>query len=296
MGTQADRHPARGAAVTTITGHSQALLCALCGTASTVRGGDYHHIVHRSMGGLHDPAVYLCRTCHDALHAEKHGGATWRGLYIPGEGGTGTFKAVDRDGHTIVERPAWHVMTEDGPLEQPPPHWDAGAFLQALDSAPDALMLLSGSFRLLHDDELVAAGEALGKVSHVAWQLRARLFRLALLRSPWGQKGALLIDLARRFGLGHAAAYREAALIAWVDEHPIVYSVDDLLPPVAALTVISRADDPVAAAALWEERAAEGDTNVRRFKAEVAGDTEEWCACPTCGTRVPKGRLDMGNP
>lgn len=277
--------------MTSITGHSQALFCAMCGAASTVKAGDFHHIIHRSAGGGDGPAVYLCRDDHNRLHAEKVGGPTLRAVHIPGEGGTGTFVVVDHEGHTIVERPAFQVMTDAGPLEPEPEGWDAGVFVAQLQNAPHQLQQLSGRFRLLRDDELVAAGEALAGLSSVAWELRARLFRLALSRAPWGRKDALLMDVARQFGLERRQAREEAAILGWLDDHPeveaIVRNPHDSLPSKEVLKVFMAAEDPAAAAELYDN-----DMTARQLSDAVKGVVREWCEhneC-VCGAHIPHYR------
>ena len=225
--------------MTSITGHSQDVTCALCGVKSTVTGIDEHHVVHRSMGGTDGVTIMLCRRCHNATHPEKVGGPAYS-LAL-----TDNVLYLMLDGRIVVER--WLTAPEG---------WDEGTFVATLQNAPHHLRELAPRFRFLSDDGLVAAGEAMAQVSDVAWELRARLFQTALKRTPWGDKDRVLMDVAKQFGLERAQARREAQLIGWVDAHPEVSSVLDNLPPVEVLRHIQAAQDPEAAAELYVDRKA----------------------------------------
>lgn len=263
--------------------------CPICGRTSTmIPEFNDHHMIPRSLGGT--VKIRICVECHN----KTEGYRPIRTIYVPrpdGETkGFGQFVVVDFEGHTIVSRPAFHVMTDHGPLEAPPEGWDVPTFLATLQNTPQHLEALAGRFTLLRDDELVSAGEALGRLSHVAWHLRAKLFHLALKRTPWGRKDKLLLDVARQFGLELREARQEAAIVGWLDEHPAImqkmHELDDELPPREALRVIMKAQDPEAATDLWQEAYA-GQGGVQAFRAEVeTGAPAVYCmvrVCPDCG-------------
>lgn len=259
----------------TITGHSQDVYCSVCGVASTVTGIDEHHVVHRSMGGTDGVTLLLCRRCHNALHPEKVGGPGYT-LSLTND----NLYLLDDHGKVLVERPR---STPEG--------WDEGVFVAGLQNAPQALRQAAIRFRFLSDDGLIAAGEAMASVSHVAWELRGRLFLTALRRTPWGNRDKVLLDVAKQFGIERAQARREAQLIGWLDEHPEVSSRLDELPPVEALRHIVAAESPVEAAELWGDRKAEDASySIRQFAAEVKGVERTYCehnACPVCGAGLP---------
>lgn len=252
---------------------NQAEWCAICGRSSTqVPEFNDHHVLARSLGGTE--TIRICVACHNAIHAAEDRfklSVTWDRVYL-----------LDH-GKVIVDRPR-HM----------PEGWSEGEFIQSLQNAPDALKQAAVRFRFLSDDGLVAAGAAMARVSTVAWELRAKLFQQALLRSPWGSKRAILLDVAKEFGIERAQAYREAQLIGWVEERPDVSSVLDDLPPTEVLLKIKDAPDPVAAAELWVDRKAADPTYTRKqFAAEVAGGERAWCdhrECPTCGATLPHYR------
>lgn len=263
--------------MTSITGHSQDVECAICGVKSTVTGIDEHHVIHRSMGGTDGVTLMLCRGCHTKMHSEKNGGDRYT-LSVTQD----RVYLLDGD-KIIVDRP-----------RRLPADFTEGKFIDELENAPAALRERATKFRFLSDDGLKAAGAALARISDVSWELRARLFQQALLRSPWGSKRAILLDVAKEFGIERAQAYREAQLIGWVEERPDVSSVLDDLPPTEVLLKIKDAPDPVAAAELWVDRKAADPTYTRKqFAAEVAGVEREWCdhrECPTCGAGLPHYR------
>ena len=266
--------------MTSITGHSQDVMCSLCGVKSTVTGIDEHHVVHRSMGGTDGVTIMLCRRCHDALHPEKLGGEPRYKLSVTDD----RVYLLDND-KIVVDRP-----------RTIPEGFDEGVFVASLQNAPQALRQAAVRFRFLSDDGLVAAGEAMAQVSDVAWELRARLFQTALKRTPWGDKDRVLMDVAKQFGLERAQARREAQLIGWVDAHPEVSSVLDNLPPVEVLRHIQAAQDPEAAAELYVDRkAADPGYTRQQFAAEVNGVERTWCqhnACPECGAGLPHYRKE----
>jgi len=252
---------------------NQAEVCAICGRSSTmVPEFNDHHVLARSLGGTE--TIRICVDCHNRIHAQED-----------------RFKlSVTKDRVYLLE---WDKVIVDRPRHVPE-GWSEGEFIQSLQNAPDALKQMAAKFRFLSDDGIIAAGAAFARLHDVEWTLRAKLFQQALLRSPWGSKRAILIDVAREFGLERAQAYREAQLIGWVEENPGVSSVLDDLPPTEVLLKIKDAPDPVAAAELWVDRKAADPTYTRKqFAAEVAGVKREWCdhrECPACKATLPHYR------
>ena len=252
---------------------NQAEWCAICGRSSTqVPEFNDHHVLARSLGG--QETIRICIDCHNRYHAQEDRfklSVTWDRVYLL------------EHGKVIVDRPR---TLPEGFVE--------GEFIEALQHTPDVLKQTAARFQFLSDDGLIAAGAAMSRVNDVAWELRAKLFQQALLRSPWGSKDRVLLDVAKEFGLERAQARREAQLIGWVEDRPDVSSVLDDLPPTEVLLRIKDAPDPVQAAELWVERKAEDPSYTRsQFAAEVTGTVREWCEhreCPTCGAGLPHYR------
>ena len=248
----------------------QDLPCAICGTLGDP---DTHHVVHRSMGGADGPTLSLCRRCHDNAHPEKQGSG-W------------TLSLSDDvlyvlDGDTIlVERPLTF-----------PEGWDEGLFIAQLSQAPRQLQDLSAGFRFLSDEGIRAAAEALGELVQVGWVLRARLFRTALLRTPYGGKADKLREIARLFGLERSQAYKEARAIELAEKYEVVHDMDKLTPD--AILLAETSGDPEAAMTLLlDRRVANPAYSMSQFKEELKRDnldslnpTPAWCVCPTCGRR-----------
>lgn len=275
---------------------NQAEECPICGHFFTYMPEfNDHHLLARSLGGT--VTIRICIECHN----KTEGFQPVSTIYVPrpdGEThGMGTFFVIDHEGKTIVERPAFQVMTSSGPLEPPPAGWDAPTFIATLQNTPTHLSELSGRFRLLRNDELVSAGEALGRLSHVAWRLRAMLFHLALQRTPWGNREKLLLDIARQFGLELREARTEAKIIGWLEDHPAISAkiaeLDEELPPREAMKVIMAAADPESAVELWQTEYA-GQRGTATFKSVVeTGQEPDWCGvhdCPHCGAPLQQHR------
>ena len=247
--------------------------CEVCDRPAS----DQHHILHRGRGGTdHEHNLLtVCRACHEALHGEK-GGAGWTlartddALYVLDAGGT-----------IIVER------------HTPPAGWDQGAFVARIDQAPHHLSELSAQFRFLDDAGVVAVAEALGLLEQTSWTLRARLFRVALLRTPWGTRGERLHEVSRLFGLEKRQAWKEARALEVLDGHPeIVHGVHNLPSPDAVLLAAAHNEPQKALELLIDRKNVNPSYGPAELRAELrAGNTDSMAAppayhaCPECGAR-----------
>ena len=222
------------------------------------------------MGGTDGPTLNLCRRCHQMSHKEKQG-TGW------------TLSMTDNvlyvlDGDTIlVERP---LTVPEG--------WDEGLFIAQLQAAPQQLKDLSAGFRFLSDEGIRSAAETLGELSQVSWALRARLFRTALLRTPYGGKNEKLREIARLFGLERSQAYKEAKAIELAERHEVVHDLDNLSAD--AILLAETAGDPVAALSLLVDRRVENPAySMVDFREDLKRGTTAMQApparhaCPDCG-------------
>ena len=239
--------------------------CSLCGVyQSVIPGHEEHHFIPRSIGGTE--TITLCVRCHNATE----GSTPWR------VGVTDDYVfALDHRGTILVKR--WF----------PPQDFDEGLVVAELQQSPRRLSQLSQYFRYLGDEALAAAAEALYSLGETAWHCRARLFQVAALRTPYGDKNAKLTDLARQFDISHAQARREIQALTAVEE--VVQNLDSLPSPDVILEAV-KSGDLQAALDLYQDRKTAGSYTLAQFRAELKGGPTdgmsappEYHKCPECG-------------
>lgn len=253
---------------------NQTWFCEICGRPAS----EAHHIQHKSMGGGDEAhnLTDLCRPCHNRLHPEKNGGVGW--TVSRGVDGLRVY-----EGKTLVVA-RW--------TPTPEVNWDQGVFLERLESTPDDLEARSSLFRFLDDEGMVAAGNALYRLHYAGWVARARLFRFAVLRTPYGTKTQRLRELANRFSIGGSQAWKEIEAVAIYEEHEELLQPAGQLPSPDMLVLAGRQPDPVKAIELLVDRRAANPHYSRiTYAAELlSGATSDdtppaycECVCPKCG-------------
>lgn len=250
----------------------QSRQCELCGVyQSVLPGHEEHHMVARSLGG--QDTLTLCVACHNKTEGDKpiKVGRTYDYVF-----------ALDHTGKLIFQR--W---------TNPPEGFDAGLLIATLQNSPHELARSSLYFRWLPPDAIPAAAEALYNLTEVAWHCRAKLMHIVTMQTPWGEREAVLADMARQFDMPMRTAYRDIEAFKKVEEAGLSAKLAELPP---AYVIVEAAKHPEGLAAgldLYQTRRLEGPYPVEQLRRDVrAGhdaETEtEWChgACTDCGATL----------
>ena len=253
----------------------QTRFCEICARPAS----EAHHVQHRSMGGTdHEHnLIALCRACHDHFHPEKVGGRGWR-IETDAIDGV-TVRKVFQGAELLWER---HY----------PIAFDQGVFVKEIEATPAHLDAMAQQFRWLDNEGIIATGQALYELHLKGWVVRARLFQVALLRTPYGGKADKLRAIAREFQIGGRMAYLEAQAVEIYDAFKPLLKHVAQVPSADMLVLAAQQSDPKAAIELLVDRRAENPHYSRTtYRAELeTGQEPEYhsitCTEPGCSAVV----------